>query len=173
MGESASNAGDARDGGSIPASGGLPGTGNGNPLQFMTGWRNMVEYIQSVGSHRVRHNWAYRQIFLSLLTRHSLTKLELFPKTARSQCKKRNSRNCLVLNSYLECPSAALWPLRSARPLPSLPTGNSGQVLTSRVSRMWKLLKPVIDLEFKREGKLEKFPTEERRNKVKSLWDFL
>ena len=50
--ESACSAGDTGDVGSIPGSGGLPGAGNGNPLQFLPGkfhgWRNMVGYIQPI-----------------------------------------------------------------------------------------------------------------------------
>ena len=58
-----------QDSGSIPGSGRSPGEGNGNPLQYsclenpMDGraWR-----LQSMGSQRVRHNWA-TSLSLSLL----------------------------------------------------------------------------------------------------------
>ena len=50
--ESACNAGDTGDVGSIPGSGGFPGAGNGNPVQFLPGkfhgWRNVMGYIQPI-----------------------------------------------------------------------------------------------------------------------------
>ena len=53
------NAGDVRDVGSIPGSGRSPGGGNGNPLQYSSWeipWREEPGRLQSVGSHKVRHN---------------------------------------------------------------------------------------------------------------------
>ena len=53
---SACNAGDP---GSIPGSGGSPGEGNGNPLQY-SGLENSMDggagRLQSMGSQRVRHD---------------------------------------------------------------------------------------------------------------------
>ena len=53
-------AGDVRDTGSIPGLGRSPGEGNGNPLQYSC-LQNPMDRgacrLQSIGSHRVRHNW--------------------------------------------------------------------------------------------------------------------
>ena len=62
---SACSAGDL---GSIPESGRSPGEGNGNPLQYSCLENPMGEEpggLQSMGSQRVRHNWATS---LTLLT---------------------------------------------------------------------------------------------------------
>ena len=54
-----SNAGDARDAGSIPGSGRSPGVGNGNPSRIVA-WRNLQTEepggLQSMGSQTVRYN---------------------------------------------------------------------------------------------------------------------
>ena len=58
----------AGDLGSIPESGRSPGEGNGNPLQYSCLENPMGEEpggLQSMGSQRVRHNWATS---LTLLT---------------------------------------------------------------------------------------------------------
>ena len=53
------NAGDVRDVGLIPGSGRSPGGGHGNPLQYSC-WRIPLTEesggLQSIGSHRVRHD---------------------------------------------------------------------------------------------------------------------
>ena len=59
--ESISNAGDAGDLGSIPGSGRSPGGGNGDSLQFLAWiipWIEEPGRLQSMGSQRVRHDWA-------------------------------------------------------------------------------------------------------------------
>ena len=53
------NAGDIRDMGSIPGLGRSPGEGHGNPLQdscLENPWTEEPGRLQSIGSHRVRHN---------------------------------------------------------------------------------------------------------------------
>ena len=53
------SAGDIRDLGSIPRSGGSPGGGNGNPLQYSyleNPWTAEPDGLWSTGSQRVRHN---------------------------------------------------------------------------------------------------------------------
>ena len=63
--ESACNAGDL---GLIPGSGGVPGEGNGNPLQYScleNPWTEDPGGLQSMGSQRVRHSWV---LTLSLKT---------------------------------------------------------------------------------------------------------
>ena len=55
------NAGDARDEGSIPGSGRVPGGGNGNPLQYFYWEIPRTEEPggpQPMGPQRVRHHWA-------------------------------------------------------------------------------------------------------------------
>ena len=57
--ESACNAGDTEDTGSIPGSGRSPGEGNDNPLQYSYLENPMTEDsggIQSMRSQKVRHN---------------------------------------------------------------------------------------------------------------------
>ena len=58
--ESACNAGDIRDMGSIPGSGRSPGRGNGNPLQSILAWKIPQTVgpggLQSMGLRRVGHN---------------------------------------------------------------------------------------------------------------------
>ena len=56
--ESACNAGDV---GLIPGSGRSPGEGNGNPLQYScleNLWTEEPGGLPSMGSQKVRHNWA-------------------------------------------------------------------------------------------------------------------
>ena len=53
------NAGDIRDMGSIPGLGRSPGEGHGNPLQdscLENPWTEEPGRLQSIGSHRVRHD---------------------------------------------------------------------------------------------------------------------
>ena len=53
------NAGDAGDSGSIPGSGRYPGGGNSNPASILARkipWTEESGGLQSIGSHRVRHN---------------------------------------------------------------------------------------------------------------------
>ena len=53
------NAGDVRDVGLIPGSGRSPGGGHGNPLQYSCWripWTEESGGLQSIGSHRVRHD---------------------------------------------------------------------------------------------------------------------
>ena len=52
--ESTCNVGDL---GLIPGLGRFPGEGNGNPLPY-SGLENAMDYIKSMGSQRVRHDWA-------------------------------------------------------------------------------------------------------------------
>ena len=55
---SASNAGDL---GSVPGLGRSPGKANGNPLQYLTWkipWMKESGRLESMGSQRVRHDWA-------------------------------------------------------------------------------------------------------------------
>ena len=51
------NAGDTRDGGSIPGSGGPPGEGNGNPLQYSCLENPVVRGAWSAAVHRVAKRW--------------------------------------------------------------------------------------------------------------------
>ena len=60
------NAGDARDAGSIPGLGRYREVGNGNPLQCSClekahGQRSLVG-LQSMGPQRIRHNWVTEHI---------------------------------------------------------------------------------------------------------------
>ena len=59
--ESACNAGELRNMGSIPELGRSPGGGHGNPLQYSC-LENSVERgacgLQFIGSQTVRHDWA-------------------------------------------------------------------------------------------------------------------
>ena len=50
------NAGDIRDVGLTPGSRRSPGGGHGNPLQYSCLENPMTGRLQSIGSHRVRHN---------------------------------------------------------------------------------------------------------------------
>ena len=53
------NAGDIRDGGSIPGSGRSPGGGHGNPLPILAWripWTEEPGWLQPIRSHRVGHN---------------------------------------------------------------------------------------------------------------------
>ena len=53
------SAGDIRDLGSIPRSGGSPGGGNGNPLQYSyleNPWTEELGGLQPMGSQRAGHN---------------------------------------------------------------------------------------------------------------------
>ena len=55
------DAGDIRDAGSIPGSGRSPGGGHGNPsssLAWRIPWTKEPGGLQSMGSHKVRHNWS-------------------------------------------------------------------------------------------------------------------
>ena len=74
------NAGDAGDSGSIPRSGRSPGEGHGNPLQYLawrTPWTEEPGGLQSMGSQRVRHDWATNTF--SLTNRwHSKNSLETY-----------------------------------------------------------------------------------------------
>ena len=75
------NAGDIRDVGPIPGSGRSPGGGNGNPLQYScleNPWTEEPSKLQSMESHRVRHNWRditskYTQPAYRFLTRSQVT----------------------------------------------------------------------------------------------------
>ena len=51
----------ARELGSIPGSGGSPGEGNGNPLQYSCLENSMVRrtWLQSMGSQRVGHTYLF------------------------------------------------------------------------------------------------------------------
>ena len=61
------NAGDLS---SIPGLGRSSGEGKGYLLQY-SGLENSMDYIQSMGSQRVEHNWAtFTFTFLSLITNH-------------------------------------------------------------------------------------------------------
>ena len=67
------NAGDARDAGSIPGSGRHPGVGNGNPLQCSCrekshGQRTLAG-LQSMGPERVGCNWVTEHIVHNLQTK--------------------------------------------------------------------------------------------------------
>ena len=57
--ESPRNAEDAGDTGLIPGSGRSPGEGHGNPLQYYSCLKNLMDRgpgrLQSTGSQRVRH----------------------------------------------------------------------------------------------------------------------
>ena len=58
------------DSGSIPRSGRSPGGGHGNPLQYLAWripWTEEPDGLQSIGLHRVGHNWsdfAHTQILI-------------------------------------------------------------------------------------------------------------
>ena len=55
------NAGDTRDTGLIPGLGRSPGGENGNQLQYSCRkiqWTDKTGRLQSMGSQRIRHNWA-------------------------------------------------------------------------------------------------------------------
>ena len=57
--ESACNAGEARDAGSIPRSGKSLGGGHGNPLQHSESpWTEESGGLQSIGLQRGRHDWS-------------------------------------------------------------------------------------------------------------------
>ena len=62
--ESSCNAGDL---GLIPGLGRSPGEGNGKPLQYSSGefhgQRSLVDSMGSIGSQRVRHNLATKQLY--------------------------------------------------------------------------------------------------------------
>ena len=65
--ESACNAGDIRDSGSIPVWGRSPGRRNGNPLQYFTlriPWTEEPGGLRSMGSPRVGHDWSNLTILL-------------------------------------------------------------------------------------------------------------
>ena len=54
------NAGNERDMGSIPGLGRFLGGGHGNPIQYSClrmPWTEEPERLQSIGSHRVGHDW--------------------------------------------------------------------------------------------------------------------
>ena len=56
---SPANAGNTRDGGSIPGSGRSPGERHGNPLRFsclQNPWTEEPGGLQLIGSHRVGHH---------------------------------------------------------------------------------------------------------------------
>ena len=55
--ESACNAGDARDEGSIPELGRSPGGGNGNPLQFSCLENAMDREARQATVHRIAKSW--------------------------------------------------------------------------------------------------------------------
>ena len=80
---SACNVGDL---GSIPGSGRSPGEGNGNPLQYSCLENPMVGgawwAIQSMGSQKVRHNWA-TSLSLSLSSAFSKASLNIWKFTVR------------------------------------------------------------------------------------------
>ena len=55
--------------GSIPGLGSSPGEVNGNPLQYSCleiPWTKEPGGLQSMGLHRVRHNWAHTQITVQI-----------------------------------------------------------------------------------------------------------
>ena len=55
------NAGDVRDEGSVPGSGRSPEGGHGSPLQYScleNPWTEESGGLQSMGLHRVRHDWS-------------------------------------------------------------------------------------------------------------------
>ena len=59
--EPACNAGEAGDKDSILGWGSTPGEGHGNPLQYLAWripWTKEPGGLQSIGLHRVRHNWS-------------------------------------------------------------------------------------------------------------------
>ena len=69
--------GNQRDTGLIPESGRPPGEGNGNPLQYSClenpqRQRSLAGYIQSMGSHRVRHDWSNLACTLSNTNWHNV-----------------------------------------------------------------------------------------------------
>ena len=82
-------AGDVRDTGSIPGLGRSPGEGNGNPLQYSC-LQNPMDRgacrLQSIGSHRVRHNWSdlacSTHVLLTFPQRLITTWKSLFPSRA-------------------------------------------------------------------------------------------
>ena len=57
--ESACNAGDAGGVGLIPGSGGSPGEGNGNPLQYSCLENPMDRGARRATTHRVAENWTW------------------------------------------------------------------------------------------------------------------
>ena len=70
--ESACNAGNP---GSIPGLGGFPGKGNGNPLQYScleNMWTEEPGELQSMGSQRVRHDWATNTFTFTFIMDHCL-----------------------------------------------------------------------------------------------------
>ena len=68
--ESAANAGDARDTGSIPGSGRSPGGGNGNTLQDSCLENSMAReawQLQSMGSKRAGHDYTTEHIHIRMI----------------------------------------------------------------------------------------------------------
>ena len=71
--------GDAGDSGSIPGLGKSPGGGYGNPLQYSCLEKNGVTQTQSMGSHRVRHDWATKSTHTSTYLRSHIAPLNNMP----------------------------------------------------------------------------------------------
>ena len=71
-----------RETGSIPGLGRSSGEGNSNPLEYSCLENLMTEEcyrLQSMGSQRVRHNWATALLSLALPTKVHLVKAMVFP----------------------------------------------------------------------------------------------
>ena len=67
------NAGDIRDVGSILGLGRSPGRGHGNPLQYSC--LENSGRLQSMGSHRVGHDWSDLALTRALETRHCVLQM--------------------------------------------------------------------------------------------------
>ena len=90
--ESTTSAGDAGDSSSILESGGSPGGGNGNSLQYScleNPWTEERGGLQSMGLQRVGHDWAHtcmlRVLCKSLVEHINETVIYLEPYDLRSQ----------------------------------------------------------------------------------------
>ena len=87
----------ARGLGSIPGLGRSPGGGHGNPLQYSClriPWTEDPGELQSVGSQRVRHNWATKRActrlhLLSAAQQHRLQSKPLSSKFSQTKKKKQ------------------------------------------------------------------------------------
>ena len=118
---SACNAGDP---GSIPGSGRSTGEGNGNPLSTLAWkipWTEELGGLQSMGSQRVRHNWATsleKYVFRSSGEGPLLNDLRQLPVLPLPVDDTRGSWFCLHLGEHsvhlwgiphaqLHCPSSA------------------------------------------------------------------
>ena len=83
------NAGDVRDAGSIPVSDRSPEEGMDNMiLAWRIPWTEEPGGLQSLGSQRVRHNWASEQRYMYLYIYSAFQDLNYLPKKQARKGKK-------------------------------------------------------------------------------------